>query len=147
MSKAVEPASATKPSVRTEATMLKKLSVGTLFTFISIAGSAGATAKLFTPQDALVELRDNNCVNCHAKLSSPLRLTSRYAEWHMSTHKEKAVGCDKCHGGDPKVSDQKKTHAGVISPGDPKSRLHPQNLPETCNACPQGILSSFVTRN
>src|SRR5262245_44433592 len=101
MSNAVAPDSGTKPFVQPEATMLKKLSVGALFIFLSVAGGVGATAKLFTPQDALVVLRDNNCVNCHAKLSSPLRLTSRYAEWHMSTHKEKAVGCDKCHGGDP----------------------------------------------
>ena len=124
--------------------MLKKLSVVALFIFLGVAGVSGDTAKLFTPQDALVELRDNNCVNCHARLSTPLRLTSRYAEWHMSTHKEKAVGCEKCHGGDPKISDEKKAHAGVISPGDAKSRLHPQNLPETCNACHQGVVSSFV---
>jgi len=124
--------------------MMEKLSVVTLGACLSVAGGAGATAKLFTPQDALVELRDNNCVNCHARLSTPLRLTSRYAEWHMSTHKEKAVGCEKCHGGDPKSSDEKKAHGGVIAPGDAKSRLHPQNLPETCNACHKGIVSSFV---
>ena len=88
--------------------MLKKLFVVTLFTFLSVAGISGDTTVLSTPQDALVELRDNNCVNCHARLSTPLRLTSRYAEWHMSTHKEKAIGCEKCHGGDPKISDEKK---------------------------------------
>jgi Cytochrome c554 and c-prime len=124
--------------------MLKKLYVIAFFTFLSIAGVSGATMKLSSPQDALVELRNNNCVNCHARLSTPLRLTSRYAEWHMSTHKEKAIGCEKCHGGDPKISDEKKAHAGVIAPGDAKSRLHPQNLPETCNACHQGVVSSFV---
>jgi nitrate/TMAO reductase-like tetraheme cytochrome c subunit len=124
--------------------VLKKLSVVTLFTFLIVVGGAGATAKLFTPQDVLVKLRDNNCVNCHARLSTPLRLTSRYAEWHMSTHKEKAIGCEKCHGGDPKISDEKKAHAGVIAPGDSKSRLHPQNLPETCSACHPGVVDSFV---
>jgi len=62
----------------------------------------------------------------------------------MSKHKEKGVGCEKCHGGDPKVSDEKKAHAGVIMPRDANSRLHPQNPPETCNACHPGIVSSFV---
>jgi len=124
--------------------MLKKLSVGALGAFLSFAGVSGNTTMSSSRQDALVELRDNNCVNCHARLSTPLRLTSRYAEWHMSTHKEKAVGCEKCHGGDPKISDEKKAHAGVISPGDVKSRLHPQNLPETCNDCHRGVVNSFV---
>jgi hypothetical protein len=124
--------------------MSKKLSVVAFFIFLSVAGVSGNTTKSSSPQDALAELRDNNCVSCHARLATPLRLTSRYAEWHMSAHKEKAIGCDKCHGGDPKISDEKKAHAGVIAPADAKSRLHPQNLPETCNACHQGVVSSFV---
>ena len=124
--------------------MLKKLFVVVFFAFLSIAGVSGHAVKLTLPQGSLVELRDNNCVNCHARLSTPLRLTSRYAEWHMSTHKEKAIGCEKCHGGDPKIGDEKKAHAGVIAPTDAKSRLHPQNLPETCTACHQGIVNSFV---
>jgi hypothetical protein len=95
-------------------------------------------------QDVLVEPRDNNCGNCHARLSTPLRMTSRYAEWRISTHKEKGFGCEKCHGGDPKISDEKKAHAGVIAPGDVKSMLRPQNLHETCNACHRSVVSSFV---
>jgi predicted CXXCH cytochrome family protein len=62
----------------------------------------------------------------------------------MSLHKEKEVGCDKCHGGDPGVSDQKNAHIGVLSPKDPKSRLYPGNLPDTCNSCHANIVSSFV---
>jgi hypothetical protein len=44
--------------------MLKKLSVVTLGAFLSVGGFSGDTAELSTPQGALVELRDNNCVNC-----------------------------------------------------------------------------------
>jgi cytochrome c554/c'-like protein len=124
--------------------MLKKLFVVALGPFLSVAGVSGDMTESSTPQDALVELRNNNCVNCHDKLSTPLRLTSRYAEWRLSTHKEKAIGCEKCHGGDPKISDEKKAHAGVIAPGDAKSRLRPQNLPDTCNACHPGVVNSFV---
>src|SRR5262249_32977066 len=124
--------------------MLKKLFMIAYFTFLSVASVSGDATKSSSPQDPLVELRDNNGVRCHARLPTPLRLTSRYAEWHMSLHKEKAIGCEKCHGGDPKITDEKKAHGGVIAPGDAKSRLHPQNLPETCNACHKGVVSSFV---
>ncbi|HEU0177653.1 MAG TPA: hypothetical protein VFV58_25605 [Blastocatellia bacterium] len=69
--------------------MLKKLSMVGLFIFFSVASVSGDTAGLSAPQDALVELRDNNCVNCHARLSTPLRMTTRYAEWRITTHKER----------------------------------------------------------
>ncbi|MCI0391441.1 MAG: hypothetical protein MOB07_22090 [Acidobacteria bacterium] len=124
--------------------MQKKMSVVVFFISLCIATISGNTDKLSHPQSAQAEFRDNNCVTCHARLSGPLRLTSRYAEWHISTHKEKAVSCEKCHGGDPKITDEKKAHAGVIAPRDVKSRLHPQNLPDTCNACHTGIVASFV---
>jgi ssDNA-binding Zn-finger/Zn-ribbon topoisomerase 1 len=124
--------------------MVKKLPVVLLFFSLCIVTVTGNTEKLFYTQSALAEFRDNNCVTCHAQLARPLHLTSKYAEWHISTHKEKAVSCEKCHGGDPKITDEKKAHAGVIPPKDAKSRLHPQNLPETCNACHTGIVSSFV---
>ncbi len=114
-----------------------------MFTCLSVAGGAGASAKFFPTQDALVELRDNNCVNCHAKLSSPLRLTSRYAEWHMSTHKEKAVGCEKCHGGDSKISD----HQGIVSSF--VESKHYQNLKSaglgpSCTTCHQHMASQVL---
>lgn len=95
-------------------------------------------------QDSMALYKNNNCVTCHSRLMNPLALTSRYAEWHMSTHKEKEVGCEKCHGGDPSISDQKAAHKGVLSPKESKSRLHPTNLPDTCNSCHPSIVSSFV---
>ncbi len=95
-------------------------------------------------QDPLASYKGNNCVECHAKLTTPLRLTSHYADWYMSTHKDKEVSCEKCHGGDPKLADGKTAHVDVAGAADAKSRLHPQNLPETCNACHQGVVSSFV---
>jgi predicted CXXCH cytochrome family protein len=95
-------------------------------------------------QDALEAFKNNNCVNCHAKIMTPYRLTSRYGEWHISLHKEKAVGCEKCHGGDPSVSDEKKAHAGVQVASNPQSKLHPKNLAKTCQACHAAITSSFI---
>jgi predicted CXXCH cytochrome family protein len=95
-------------------------------------------------QDALAAFKNNNCVTCHAKLMSPFRLTSRYGEWHVSQHKEKLVGCEKCHGGDASLSDEKKAHAGVQVASHPQSRLHPKNLAETCKSCHAEITNSFV---
>jgi predicted CXXCH cytochrome family protein len=95
-------------------------------------------------QDALAAYKNNNCVNCHSRLSTPYRLTSRYGEWHISQHKEKEIGCDKCHGGDPAISDEKKAHVGVVNAHDPQSRLHPKNLNQTCKTCHVEIANSFV---
>lgn len=95
-------------------------------------------------QDVLATFKDNHCVTCHARLNSPYKLTSRYAEWHISMHKEKGIGCDKCHGGDPGANDEKRAHVGVLPVADANSKLHPKNLAETCSACHQQIVNSFV---
>ena len=95
-------------------------------------------------QDALEAFKGNNCVNCHARISSPYKLTSRYGEWHISMHKEKAVSCDKCHGGDPSITDEKKAHVGVQAASNPESKLHPKNLAATCKTCHAAITSSFT---
>lgn len=124
--------------------MFKKLSVVFFFAFFAVIAVSGYAVKTTHSQDTLAEFKDNNCVGCHAKLSNPYRLTSRFAEWQISTHKEKLVGCEKCHGGDPTIKDEKRAHAGIVLPQDAKSKLHQKNLPATCSACHPGIVSSFV---
>ena len=124
--------------------MLKKVIVIAAFVLLGVAGLSGRSRGFASQQPAEPDFRDNNCVTCHSRISSPLRLTSRYGEWHMSTHREKLVGCDKCHGGDPKISDEKKAHAGMLPVKDPKSPLNHANLPETCRSCHQNVVSSFV---
>lgn len=124
--------------------MCKKLSVVSLFAFFAAVVFFGSGVKAISSQDVQAEFKDNNCVLCHARLSNPYRLTSRYAEWQLSTHKEKSVGCDKCHGGDPGTKDEKRAHVGILSPQDAQSKLHQKNLPETCNTCHQSIVSSFT---
>ncbi len=124
--------------------MLKKLFVILIFAFFAMAAISVSAVRATQTQDAMVEFKDNNCVACHARLSNPYRLTSRYAEWHISTHKDKSIGCEKCHGGDPAIKDEKQAHAGVVAPQDSKSRLHQKNLPETCGACHQTVVNSFV---
>lgn len=124
--------------------MFKKLAVVLSLSIFYFAAFSGKNAKAGFSQDVMADFRDNNCVSCHAKLTNPYRLTSRYGEWHISIHKEKLVGCEKCHGGDPSIKDSNQAHAGVVSPKDVTSRLHQKNLPETCGACHQGVVSSFI---
>lgn len=126
---------------------LKKLFVLTVFSTLGFALSMGPypnTPESVSAQDVLTIFKDNNCVTCHARINNPLALTSRYAEWHMSSHKDKEIGCEKCHGGDPRIKDEKGAHTGVLPPSNPTSRLNPKNLPETCKSCHQNVVDSFV---
>ena len=43
-----------------------------------VSGTAGL--KFGSPQDDMAIFKGNECVWCHSKISSPLKLTSRYAE-------------------------------------------------------------------
>ncbi len=124
--------------------MFKKLSIIIFFAFFAAVAILGSGVSAVSSQDTLADFKDNNCVTCHARLSNPYRLTSRYAEWHISMHKDKTIGCEKCHGGDPAIKEEKQAHVGVVPPQDVRSRLHQKNLPETCGACHQSIVSSFV---
>lgn len=116
-----------------------------LFYGVSQVGHTGRSIAMSpVSQDEMAAYQGNECVWCHSKLSSPLKQTSRYAEWHISTHKLSGVACDKCHGGNPKESDQKRSHAGILSAADPASRLNPQNLSTTCRECHQPYVAAFV---
>jgi hypothetical protein len=124
--------------------MAKKLCllafIGVIVMLASPHGSRGNPA-----QGGDTMYKDNSCVRCHAGILEPLRISSRYFEWHRSRHQEKGVSCDKCHGGDPLADEQQKAHAGIFRSSVRESRLHWKNQPETCNACHQTVVSSFVT--
>jgi nitrate/TMAO reductase-like tetraheme cytochrome c subunit len=105
----------------------------------SVSGNQNTAAQQSIPSD-----KNNSCVNCHSQLLEPLGVSNRYLEWQLSSHEEKGVSCEKCHGGDPSAKNKEKAHAGVLSSSNPQSRLHWKNQPETCNACHQNVVSSFV---
>ena len=123
--------------------MLKKLCV---LVFLGIIGLifSPCWVKPSSAQDDMAAYQNNGCVNCHSKDTMARAAFTRYTEWHISTHKEKGVGCEKCHGGDAATKDKGKAHAGVIKPSEAQSRLHPKNLPETCKTCHPNIVNSFV---
>lgn len=109
-----------------------------------VESAALSSARRLAGQDEMAVFKGNECVWCHSKLSSPLKQTSRYSEWHISTHKLSGVGCDKCHGGNPREMDQNRAHAGILPASNPASRLHPQNLSATCQQCHQPYVAAFV---
>ncbi|MBI3948909.1 MAG: hypothetical protein HY314_00400 [Acidobacteria bacterium] len=89
-------------------------------------------------------LEKNQCAGCHSKITAPLSLSNKYFEWHVSLHRDNNIGCEKCHGGDPTTKDKSKAHQEVLPVADRQSKVHPANLPDTCSACHDGLIKSFV---
>ena len=88
--------------------------------------------------------RSNGCVQCHSRITEPLRLTSHFYDWLGSRHEVAGVGCDKCHGGDPSAAGIEKAHSGVRRSGMEESTLHPRRLVATCGACHQEVTAVFT---
>lgn len=110
-----------------------------LFIVIAVTSPASTPA-----QDELEAFKNNSCVECHSKDLKSSELTNRYLEWHLSRHMQAAVGCEKCHGGDPTTDRKEKSHAGVLKAADATSRVNPLNLPATCGECHKPIVAAFT---
>lgn len=129
---------------------MSKVKLALLIIFIAIAtmGFGNAPQKK-SPQKksasfALAAYKDNQCVICHLSLTEPLRVSAHFYEWLNSKHEEKGVSCDKCHGGDPAAAAKQAAHNGMLQAVFPQSRLHPQNLAETCSSCHREAVAAFV---
>lgn len=96
------------------------------------------------PQDDLAAFKDNSCVTCHSKELKTGILSNKYLDWHLSTHKESGVSCDKCHGGDPTTGNKEKSHQGMLPAKEDLSLVNPVNLPSTCMSCHESISASFI---
>lgn len=118
-------------------------------TLFFIAGTAllyaGNSAASVSSRQSGQLWQENNCVSCHSRISEPVTLSNRYFEWHTSMHAERGVGCEKCHGGDATTKDKTQAHKGILPRTSLQSRLHWQNLPETCDACHQDVVRAFKT--
>ncbi len=123
--------------------MWKKLCLLTFLTFILINLSFISAQSKNQSREAVAQT--NSCITCHSTTFSPVELGNHYLQWHFSAHKEKNVGCDQCHGGNPSAIGKIKSHEGVLPAADLKSRINQWNLPETCGACHQTIAKSFTT--
>lgn len=84
----------------------------------------------------------SGCADCHyADPRSPRR--DHLDSWDRSPHGRNNVGCEKCHGGNPRTFESFLAHRGILSPVDPKSPVHRRNLPTTCGACHNGPFVAF----
>jgi hypothetical protein len=120
-----------------------KLFLPTLLFAVGILCSVSANQNT-AAQQSKPSYRNNSCVNCHSQLLEPLGVSNRYLEWQLSSHEERGVSCEKCHGGDPSAKKKEPAHAGILPSSNQGSRLHWKNQPETCNACHQNLVNSFV---
>ena len=82
------------------------------------------------------------CADCHYANPSAPR-PEHVEEWDRSPHGRNRVGCEKCHGGNPAVSEGIRAHVGVLSPADDFSAASRRNLPLTCGQCHVGPSVAF----
>jgi nitrate/TMAO reductase-like tetraheme cytochrome c subunit len=85
----------------------------------------------------------NQCVDCHEVEHLPISLGHSITEWRASAHGHAGVGCEKCHGGDPRAHDAEKAHVGVLSATDPKSLVNIHNLAAMCGSCHKEELKAY----
>jgi Cytochrome c7 and related cytochrome c/Cytochrome c554 and c-prime len=96
--------------------------------------TAGPVSAQIAPQ--------SGCADCHyAHPESPRR--DHLEAWDRSAHARNNVGCERCHGGNPRVFEALPAHAGILTPGNAQSRVNRRNLPTTCGACHTGPFVAF----
>jgi len=93
---------------------------------------------------AMGEKTGNTCVDCHSRIPGSSFVGVKSHDWRGSVHQQHGVTCDKCHGGDPLSSDQKKAHAGVLGSVNPESTVYYKNIPSTCGKCHSAEVYKFT---
>jgi hypothetical protein len=84
----------------------------------------------------------SGCADCHfADPRSPRR--DHLEAWDRSPHARAGIGCEKCHGGNPRTFEGLPAHSSIIDPSDSKSPVNRRNLPATCGTCHAGALAAF----
>jgi hypothetical protein len=84
----------------------------------------------------------SRCADCH--FANPGSVSAIHlSEWDLSGHGRKNVGCERCHGGDPRSFEPFVAHQDILARTNPASPVHPTNLPKTCGTCHTGPLVAF----
>jgi hypothetical protein len=84
----------------------------------------------------------SGCADCHyADPKSPRR--DHLESWDRSPHGRNAVGCETCHGGNPRTFEGVLAHEGIVAPADAKSPVSRRNLARTCGVCHAGPFVAF----
>lgn len=105
---------------------------------LAVTGLTLVTAQRVSAQIA----PESACADCHfARPDAPRR--DHLEAWDRSPHGRSHVGCEKCHGGNPKVFESLPAHAEILSALNAKSPVNPRNLPATCGGCHTGPFVAF----
>lgn len=84
----------------------------------------------------------SGCADCHySRPDSPRR--DHLEAWDRSPHGRNNIGCEKCHGGNPKVFEPQLAHTGMLRAANAKSPVNRRNLPTTCGGCHTGPFVAF----
>jgi ribosomal protein L37AE/L43A len=84
----------------------------------------------------------SSCGDCH--IANPdASSASHLSDWEYSAHGRNGVGCEKCHGGNPRSYEEFIAHQGMLNSGNPSSPVNWRNLPQTCGACHIGPFVAF----
>lgn len=84
----------------------------------------------------------SRCADCH--FANPGSVSANHlSDWDLSAHGRRNVGCETCHGGDPKSFEPFVAHRDILARTNPASPVHPVNLPKTCGTCHAGPLVAF----
>lgn len=86
----------------------------------------------------------DRCVTCHQVEVLPISLGHSFQEWRSSAHGRSNIGCEKCHGGDPRAATAEVAHRGVLPTSDPGSLVHPTRLPASCGGCHPKEFAAFA---
>jgi hypothetical protein len=111
----------------------------------AMAGRGAAIALLFlcwSILPAAAQSPPSLCADCHFANSGgpdPRHLS----DWDLSAHGRANVGCESCHGGNPRESDAFLAHRTMIRGRGADSPVNAANLPRTCGKCHTGPLVDF----
>lgn len=84
----------------------------------------------------------SRCADCH--FANPGSVSAGHlSEWDLSAHGRRNVGCETCHGGNPRSFEPFVAHQDILAPTNPASPVHRANVPRTCGTCHTGPLVAF----
>jgi hypothetical protein len=87
-------------------------------------------------------LAGSRCADCH--FANPGSVSaSHLSDWDTSAHARRNVGCESCHGGDPKTFEPFVAHQNILPRTNPASPVNSMNLGKTCGTCHAGPFVQF----
>jgi len=87
---------------------------------------------------------ENRCAVCHLRIVWTESRITHADEWVTSRHALYGVGCEKCHGGDAKTSDETLAHRGVKNGAEVLRLAYATTLPGTCGRCHRAEVAEFA---